>query len=170
MTQIPLNYAQNHKKSNPKSSAPYFLSNKTLLSSPGSLWVELYLFNRYSGTGTIWGNWAWIPQIMCRDTWKVIQSLQLLVSHQMRSYSSVKNLCGLSYTCFPDTRVLGQLEETGPEHPKSRARTHKKESKILSSLFHIKWDLSLESRAYVGWITWVLGQREAQCSNFSKIV
>ena len=79
----------------------------------------------FTGTrvlGKFWGNWAQIPQIMCRDTWKVIQSLQLLVSHQMRPYSSVRTLCGSSYiTSFTCTRVLGQFGETGPKYPKSCA-------------------------------------------------
>ena len=42
-----------------------------------------------------------------------------VISHQRRRYSSVKALCGLSYTCFTGTWVLGQFEETGPEYPKS---------------------------------------------------
>ena len=83
----------------------------------------------FTGTrvlGKFWGNWAQIPQIMCRDTWKVIQSLQLLVSHQMRPYSSVRALCGSSYTCFTGTWILGQFGETRPECPKSCAGTHGK--------------------------------------------
>ena len=44
----------------------------------------------------------------------------------MRLYSSVKVLCGLNYTYFSGTRVLGQIGETGPEYPKSRAGTHEK--------------------------------------------
>ena len=44
----------------------------------------------------------------------------------MRPYSSVKSLCGLSYTCFPDDCVLGKLGETGPEYNKSCTGTQKK--------------------------------------------
>ena len=55
----------------------------------GLLWGDLYLFHRYSGIGAIWGNLAQISQIMHRDTWKVIQSLQLHISHQISFYSSV---------------------------------------------------------------------------------
>ena len=97
---------------------------------------------RYSA---IWRNWARIPQIMCRDTWNLIRSLQLLVSHQMRPYSSVRALCGSSYTGFTGTWVLGQFGEIRPEYPKSCAGTHEKNSKVFSSLFHIKWDLTLVS-------------------------
>ena len=67
------------------------------------------------------------------------QSLQLLISHQMILYSSVKkSLCGFSYTCFSGTQVLWQFGETGPEYPKSCTKTHEKESKDFSSSFNIK--------------------------------
>ena len=49
-----------------------------------------FSYTCFTGIGIIWGNWARIPQITCRDTWKVIQSLQILILHQMRPYSSVK--------------------------------------------------------------------------------
>ena len=62
------NHEQGHMKSNQKSSAPCFTQNLTLLQCQDSLQVELYLFHRYSGIGAIWGNWAQIPQITCRDT------------------------------------------------------------------------------------------------------
>ena len=55
------NHVQGHMKSNPKSLAPFFTSNKTLLQCQDPLRVELYLFNMYSGVGAIWGNWARIP-------------------------------------------------------------------------------------------------------------
>ena len=63
---------------------------------------------------------------MYRVTQKVIQSLQFLISHQMRAYFSVKGLYGLSYDGFTDTRVLGRIGETGPEYPKSCTETHEK--------------------------------------------
>ena len=107
-------------------------------SSHCPLWVELYLFYRYSGIGEIWGNWTQILKITCRDTWKVIQSLQLFISHQVRLYSSVKALCGSSYTCFPGTWVLEQFWETGPEYSKLCTRTQKKYSKVFSSSFIIR--------------------------------
>ena len=146
------NHVQGHIKNNPKSSAHCFTSNENLLYCQGCLWIELNLFHRYSGIGAIWENWSRIPQITCRDRWKIIQSLQLLVSHQMRLYSSVRVLCGLSYTCFTDTRVLGQFGETGPEYPKLQAGTHEKSSKVFRSLFHIKWDLTLVPRLSVEWV------------------
>ena len=57
---------------------------------------------------------------------KVFQSFQLLFSHQMRLYSSVRVFCGLSYTCFSGIRVMGLFGETGPEYPKSCAGTYEK--------------------------------------------
>ena len=104
------------------------------------------------------------PQIMYRDTWKVIQSLQLLVSHQMRSYSSVIVLCGSSYTYFIGIWVLGKFRETGPEYPKSRTGTHEKWSKIFSFLFHIKWDFTLV-RVELYLFSQVLGY----CGNLGKL-
>ena len=91
----------------------------------------------------MFGNWAWIPQIMCRDTWRIIQSFQLLVSHQIRPCFSVMVVCRLSYTCSTGTQVLGQFGETRLEYPKSCAGRHENQSKVLSSLFLINWDLTL---------------------------
>ena len=89
--------------------------------------------------------------------WKVIQSHQLLVSHQMRIYSIVTALCGSSYNCITATWVLRQYE-TGPEYPKSYTgrNTWKVNQSLLTSLFHIKWDLTLVSRPPLGWVIPVL--------------
>ena len=46
-----LNHVQGHIERNPKCSAPYFTSSETLLKCPDPLWVELYLFHRYSCIG-----------------------------------------------------------------------------------------------------------------------
>ena len=121
--QIPLNQSGSHTKRNPKSSTPYFTSNETLQQCLGPLWVELYLFLRYLGEAFL-GNWVQTPQIMCKDTHKIIQSFQLLVSHQMRHCSSVRALCGLSYSRFTGSQVVGQFGETGYKYPKSHAGTH----------------------------------------------
>ena len=48
---------------------------------------ELYLFHRYLGIAAICENLAKIPQIKHTDTWKVIQSLHLHISHKISSYS-----------------------------------------------------------------------------------
>ena len=108
--QTPPNHVQSHMKSNAKSSASYFTSNETLLYSishqirPYPLWVELYLFHRYSG--------------------------------------------------------IGQCGETDPKYPNACAGIHGKQSKVFSSLFHIRWDLTLVSLPSEGWavpISQVLG-------------
>ena len=77
----------------------------------------------------------------------VIQSLKFLVSHQMRHYSTVRALCGLSYTCFTVTWVLGEFGETGPKYPISCAGTHEKLSKVFSSTFYIKLASTLVSKS-----------------------
>ena len=64
---------------------------------------------------------------------KVIQSLQLFVSHQIRPNSSVRALCGLSYTCFTGSQVLGQFGEIGPEYPKLCAGGHMKSNPKFSA-------------------------------------
>ena len=88
---------------------------------------------------------------MCRDTWRIIQSFQLLVSHQIRPCFSVMVVCRLSYTCSTGTQVLGQFGETRLEYPKSCAGRHENQSKVLSSLFLINWDLTLVPKPSVGW-------------------
>ena len=118
------NHVQGHMKDNSKSSAPCSTSNETLLKCQGPLWVELYLFLRYSDIEAFLRKWAQILQITCRNTWKGIQNLQILMLHQMRPYTIVKALCGVSYTCFTGTRVLGQFGEGGPKYPKSCTDTH----------------------------------------------
>ena len=90
--QIPLYHVQGHWKSNPKSSVPHFTLSETLLWWQDPLLVELYLLHSFWGIGAIQGNLAQIPQTICKVTGKVAQSLQLHLSHEVRSYSSVKAL------------------------------------------------------------------------------
>ena len=75
-----------HRKNNSNSSRPHFKCSHILI-------LE---------------NWAQIPQITCKSNPK--QSLQLLILHQKRLYSSFNGLCGLIYTCFLGTRVLGHTK------------------------------------------------------------
>ena len=51
-----LNHVQGHIEQNPKCSAPYFTSSETLLKCQDPLWVELYLFHRYSCIGAFQEN------------------------------------------------------------------------------------------------------------------
>ena len=167
------NHVQGHMKNNTKSSASCFTSSETLLQWQDPLWVKLYLFQRYSSIGAIWGNWAQIPQITCRDTRKVIQSLQILILHQMRPYSSVKALCGSSYTCFTGTQVLGQFGETWPEYPKSCTGTHEKQSKVFTPHFTsdqlLLQCLGLKGLSYTCFTgIWALGQFEETDPKYPK--
>ena len=44
----------------------------------------------------------------------MIQSLQLIISHQMRPYLSVMTILGISLTYFRVFGALGPFRETGP--------------------------------------------------------
>ena len=74
---------------------------------------------------------------MCWDIWKVIQSLQLLLFHQIRFYSRVIALCGLSYTCFIGNQLLLQFGETGLKTRKTCAH---ESWKVIQSLQHLTSD------------------------------
>ena len=50
---------------------------------------------------------------------RVIQSVKLHVSHQMKPYSTVKVICGSSYTCFSIVLQLGQVGEIRLKFPLS---------------------------------------------------
>ena len=126
--QIPLNQVQSHTK---RIQSLQLLISRQIVKWDLTLVSRLSIgqiipFHRYSGIDAILWNWARISQIMCRNTWKVIQSLHLLDSHQVRPCSSVTTLCGLTYTYFTGTRVFGKFEETGPKYPKSCAGTLEK--------------------------------------------
>ena len=54
----------------------------------------------YLGIGASLGNWIQIPQSMGADIQKVIEKVKLHISHQMKTYSNVKTIRGLIYTCF----------------------------------------------------------------------
>ena len=60
------------------------MSNEAILKSKSHLRVNLYLFLCICKIGASWGNLAQIPQIMGRDTQKVIQSVKFHTSHQMK--------------------------------------------------------------------------------------
>ena len=81
---------------------------------------------------------------------KVIHSLQLHISHQMRSYSCQDHLTIELYLFFWVVGHQGNLGEKGPNTPKSSTESHKKKSKVFNSLFHFKRDLMLASRLSMG--------------------
>ena len=119
------NHVQGHRKSNPKSSAHHLRSDEALLLCQGYLRVQLHQFCDYLSIRAIYGSRA--PKclrIIWSNTWKVIQSLQLHISHQVKHYDSGKALWGLSFTCFAGVFVSGKLTETGPKYPKYCVGTH----------------------------------------------
>ena len=79
---------------------------------------------------------------MWRDTWNVIQSLLVHISHQARPYSCVRGVFESRYTCLPGVQVFGQFKETGPKYPKSYVRTQKNSLKSPAPQF-ILWSLLL---------------------------
>ena len=54
---------------------------------------------------------------MNSNTAKVIKSVKLNISHQTMPYSSVKTICGSSYTYFSIFGELGQVGEIGSKSP-----------------------------------------------------
>ena len=81
---------------------------------------------------------AKIPQIMGRDTQKVIQSVKFQISCQMKPYLSVKTVYRSSYACFSIFGDLGQVRKIGTKYSKSWAPIHRRSLTVLNSTFHIK--------------------------------
>ena len=81
---------------------------------------------------------------------KVIDSLELQISHQMRSYSCQDHLMIELYLLFWMVGHYCNLGEKGPNTPKSSTKSHKKKLKVFNSLFHIKLDLTLVLGPSVG--------------------
>ena len=109
-------------ESNPWSSTeikPYFFV-KVIWGSSYTCSMDIWAFGKFQETGLKYS------KIMCRDTWKVTQSLQLHISHQMKLYPSVKVSWRLNFTCFTCIWALWPSEKTGPKYPKIMCSdTHK---------------------------------------------
>ena len=58
--------------------------------SEGRVLPVLGYFEHYGQSGKLGPNRAQVSQIMVRETQKVIQNLQLIISHQMIPYSNAK--------------------------------------------------------------------------------
>ena len=69
---------------------------------------------------------------MQRDTRKVIQRLQLLIEHQMRSYFYARVIWVFSYICLVGIRALGESGKTESKYPKNHMNWHMKSN--LNSL------------------------------------
>ena len=93
--------------------------------------IELYLFYKYLALRQFREAGPKYP-ISCAG--KVIQSLQLQISHQMRPYSNVKAIRGSSsYTCL---RVFGhQGNLTNWRHTRSNPKSSAPHSKSNEALF-----------------------------------
>ena len=85
-----------------------------------------------------------MSHIINTDIQKVIKSVKLHISHQVKPYASVKAICRFSYTCFNIFGELGQTEKIGPKCPTSSAQIHRKSLKVLNSTFHINEALPLK--------------------------
>ena len=79
-----------------KSSAPHFTSNEifTLMWRPSEAWV---IYTCFLG--------IWVSR-QFRETWKVMRGLHFHISHQLRTYSHVKFIWGLSYSSFMNIKAI----------------------------------------------------------------
>ena len=79
-------------------------------SNPKAIWRSSFICFRVFGALVSFGaqspNRAQIPQMMIRETWKVIQSFQVIISHQLMPHSNPKAIWRWTFTCF---RVFGAL-------------------------------------------------------------
>ena len=76
------------------------------------------------------------------NTYKVVQKVKLQILHQMKPYSNVKTIWGLTYICFSVFWALQQDWEIGSKYPKSWALIYRNSSEVLNSAFHINWNLT----------------------------
>ena len=105
--------------------------------------------------------WFVETQIIGRETQEVIQSLQLIISHHVKSYLSVVTIWGSSLTCsgvFGGISAMwGNWTQSGPKYSKSWWGRHRKQSKVFSSSFHIKFCLTHMQNPSEGSVWPVLG-------------
>ena len=87
-------------------------SNPKAISS--STFTSFRLFRALVPFGARGPNWDQIPQMMIRETWKVIESFQLIISHQLMRYSNQKAIWKSNFICF---RVFGALVSFGTRSP-----------------------------------------------------
>ena len=121
--EIPSNHGKRYRESYMKCYSMHFMSNQALLKCKDHLRVQLYQLQHIWGIVRSQGNWDQISQIMDMDKQKVIPSVQLHISHQMKSCFSVNAIQGLSCKCF---RVFGEFMETRLQCP---------DFKVLKAIF-----------------------------------
>lgn len=129
-----INHGQGCKKSNSHSSiqvSNYVCSSRAQAQlKPNSkvIPVRIYTQLRVFETNNL-GNLA-----------KLSQSLQLIISYHMRSYSSFKVIRGSSLGYLEHWSKLGRL---GPNiYLKSKWVIYRKSLKVFNSTFHAKWGLT----------------------------
>lgn len=101
-------------------------------------------------------NWTWTPQIMWINTQKVIWSVKLHISHQMKLYSNVETISGMIYIYFSVFGTFREIEEIGPKYHKSWACIYRESSEVFNCRFCIKWNLTQVQRPSEGWVIPVL--------------
>ena len=99
----------------PVCSTPNFTYQTKSYLNVNAIWVlpVLVYLGHYSKLGKL----CPLPQIMGMDTQKVVQSVKLHISHQMKPYSSVKAIWRLSYTCASVFGHSGKSGKLGPNTP-----------------------------------------------------
>ena len=80
---------------------------------------------------------------MNSNTPKVIKSVKLNISHQMMPYSSVKTICGSSYTYFS---IIGELGQVGGDWDQIRPIIGTTIEKIIHS---VKLHISQQMKPYL---------------------
>ena len=81
-----MQYTENHQKCQMEHSHQMMMPYSSVKAIYGA---KLYLFQYIWGIGANWGDWAQIPPIIGTNTQKVIHSVKLHISHQMKPYLSV---------------------------------------------------------------------------------
>ena len=89
------------------------------------------------------GDWAKIPPIISTNTQKVIHSVKLHISHQMKPYLSVNAISGSIYTCFVYLQI-GESWRNLAQLPPIMGRDTLKA--IQSVKFHISHQMKSYSR------------------------
>ena len=107
--EIPSNHGKRYRESYMKCQTIHFISNQALLKCKDHLRVQLYQLQQIWDIVRSQGNWDQISQMMDTDTQKVMPSVLLNTSHQMKSCFGVNTIQGFSCTCF---RVFGEFRKT----------------------------------------------------------
>ena len=128
-------------------------------SPSGGQIISVLVYLRIDASRT---SWPQVPQITSTNIWKVIQSVKLRISHEMKAYSSIKTIWGLSYNCvsvFWNWGKSGKWDPNTPnhacryteDHPKSWTPHFTSNKALLKSKDYLMVDLYL---FYFIWGNW----------------